>query len=313
MSKSSPLHSAGCALRADGSLKDAEEIEFFDDRSDEEPLLPTSDRVRPAGNLDSFIRSKAPPRSNPATVIAGSRRSNRAIRPSAKVRDSAPSSSTVPTKRSCGPINAKTPTAKQPRLHDEADDDDKIPDLVDVSDNEDGDDVEDENEEDEDNERIKLMGDNDRKARNTVRKDMRSADLRLVFTEVLGRLNRRTGVKENGILAQLMMHASSKGAFQLGELTLLVSNNAGGQQTLDSSLITKPPVFTKEGLTDYIIELIVSEDDAILLVDKQPFRDLMTYLKPNLKESDMPHRTKTHDEIMQRARLVADRVKEKLE
>lgn len=48
-------------------------------------------------------------------------------------------------------------------------------------------------------------------------------------------------------------------------------------------------------------------------MDKGPFRDLMKYLRPNLRESDIPHRTKTHAEIMERAQLVVDRVKEKLQ
>lgn len=39
----------------------------------------------------------------------------------------------------------------------------------------------------------------------------------------------------------------------------------------------------------------------------------MKYLRPSLRESDMPHRTKTHGEIMDRAQRVVDRVKEKLE
>lgn len=48
-------------------------------------------------------------------------------------------------------------------------------------------------------------------------------------------------------------------------------------------------------------------------MDKAPFRDLMKYLRPSLRESDMPHRTKTHGEIMDRAQRVVDRIKEKLQ
>jgi hypothetical protein len=36
----------------------------------------------------------------------------------------------------------------------------------------------------------------------------------------------------------------------------------GAQQTLDGSLATKIPEFTKSGLMDYIVELIVSEDEV---------------------------------------------------
>lgn len=48
-------------------------------------------------------------------------------------------------------------------------------------------------------------------------------------------------------------------------------------------------------------------------MDKEPFRDLMKYLRPGLRESDMLHRTKTHTEIMERARLVVDRINDKLQ
>ena len=36
----------------------------------------------------------------------------------------------------------------------------------------------------------------------------------------------------------------------------------GAQHTLDGSLATKIPKFTKSGLMDYIVELIVSEDEV---------------------------------------------------
>jgi hypothetical protein len=36
----------------------------------------------------------------------------------------------------------------------------------------------------------------------------------------------------------------------------------GAQQTLDKSLAPKIPEFTKSGLMDYIVELIVSEDEV---------------------------------------------------
>jgi hypothetical protein len=36
----------------------------------------------------------------------------------------------------------------------------------------------------------------------------------------------------------------------------------GTQQTLDGSLAPKVPEFTKSGLMDYIVELIVSEDEV---------------------------------------------------
>lgn len=47
----------------------------------------------------------------------------------------------------------------------------------------------------------------------------------------------------------------------------LLKNNLYSQQTLDGSLVALPPKFTSAGLMDYIIELIVSEDDVRVYSD----------------------------------------------
>ncbi|KAG2080715.1 uncharacterized protein F5147DRAFT_522949, partial [Suillus discolor] len=70
-----------------------------------------------------------------------------------------------------------------------------------------------------------------------------------------------------------------------------VRNSSEHQKTLDESLAPKIPQFTKAGLMDYIVELIVSEDEAIQLVDKGPFRRLLQYLHPNLSDGAIPHHT----------------------
>lgn len=51
---------------------------------------------------------------------------------------------------------------------------------------------------------------------------------------------------------------------------------------------------------------------AFQVVEKPPFRRLLKYLRPTLSNSDIPHRTKTRDEIMTRAKIVMERVKDKL-
>ncbi|KAG2737535.1 hypothetical protein P692DRAFT_20823711 [Suillus brevipes Sb2] len=56
------------------------------------------------------------------------------------------------------------------------------------------------------------------------------------------------------------------------------------QSTLDSKLVCKPPAFTKEGLLEYIMELIMTEDEAIQLIDKPAFRHLLQYAHPTLTE-----------------------------
>ncbi|KIK36415.1 hypothetical protein CY34DRAFT_29742, partial [Suillus luteus UH-Slu-Lm8-n1] len=39
---------------------------------------------------------------------------------------------------------------------------------------------------------------------------------------------------------------------------------------------------------------------------------LLQYLRPSLSNQDIPHHTKTWDEILERAKLAVERVKEKL-
>lgn len=56
-----------------------------------------------------------------------------------------------------------------------------------------------------------------------------------------------------------------------------------------------------QGLLNYIIELIVSEDDAFQLIDKCSFRRLLMYLRPSLLDKDIPHRTKLTKEILEHA------------
>jgi hypothetical protein len=103
------------------------------------------------------------------------------------------------------------------------------------------------------------------------------------------------------------------------------------QQVLDGVFTVAPkiPQYTKAGLLEYIVELIVCEDEvstklfvnklfhyqrfqAFQLVDKEPFRRLLKYLRPNLPDRDIPHRTKLKDSIMQRASLAMDTIKERL-
>ncbi|KAG1818653.1 uncharacterized protein BJ212DRAFT_1497582 [Suillus subaureus] len=69
------------------------------------------------------------------------------------------------------------------------------------------------------------------------------------------------------------------------------------QMTLDASLVLRPPAFTKDGLLEYIMELIVTEDEAIQLIDKPAFRCLLQYACPSLTNKDIPHRTKLTDTI----------------
>lgn len=111
-------------------------------------------------------------------------------------------------------------------------------------------------------------------------------------------------------------------------LTMFCSERQG---TLDNVVTTQPrtPPFTSAGLLNYIVELVVNEDDvciylslrnrgliflkAFQLVDKGTFRRLLTYLRPSLMDKDIPHRTKIRTEIIECAKAVEERVKAKLQ
>ena len=109
------------------------------------------------------------------------------------------------------------------------------------------------------------------------------------------------------------------------------------QSTLDGSITRQPraPPFTSLGMLDYLVELVVSEDDvcifhdngclkrtltiahrtlqAFQLVDKESFHRLLIYLRPSLADKDIPHRTKLRKEISDRAEAVEKRIRDKLQ
>ncbi|KAG2107425.1 uncharacterized protein F5147DRAFT_774255 [Suillus discolor] len=79
-----------CALNADGTLKDASEITFFNDPDDKVPLPQVASSAQPSSSTtsakDAFsVLLKAG--CTPATVAAGSRRSGRPSKPSARICD----------------------------------------------------------------------------------------------------------------------------------------------------------------------------------------------------------------------------------
>jgi len=89
-------------------------------------------------------------------------------------------------------------------------------------------------------------------------------------------------------------------------------------------------VFTNAGLKDYIIELVIREDEvsnisnvvryislilspqAFCLVDRGSFRRLLKFCRPSLSERDIPHRQTLRAEILRRARIVEGTVRENL-
>lgn len=73
-----------CALNSDGSLKDASDIVFFNDPDDHAPLPQVPPKnVPPKNAFTALLQSGR----TPALTTAGSRRSTRTSKPSARVRD----------------------------------------------------------------------------------------------------------------------------------------------------------------------------------------------------------------------------------
>jgi hypothetical protein len=147
------MSDSACALRPDGTLKDVSEIEFFNDVDDDVPMLASSVTSVPApqplassfsqGKLDSFV-SRIPP----AAIVAGSRRSGRAPKPTEKAREAAtrsvPAKRTAPSGTSSVPVRRRVSVVNDTDTEDifktedgENSEDHDLPDLQEESDDED--------------------------------------------------------------------------------------------------------------------------------------------------------------------------------
>lgn len=78
----------GCAVRPDGSLKDASEIDWHFDKDDDTPSSP-AEKLCGSGPPDSsqILHPFFSGHASPAVLVAGSRRSSRTSRPSNRVVD----------------------------------------------------------------------------------------------------------------------------------------------------------------------------------------------------------------------------------
>ncbi|KAJ7824422.1 hypothetical protein B0H13DRAFT_1919143 [Mycena leptocephala] len=108
----------GCAQNPDGSLRDASEIQFYNDVDDEHPIS--------AAGTSSSTRPLAPifARGTPVGKVAGSRRpsprhSSRTSRPSARAIDLSNAEASIgSSKRKAAPENPPTGARKAPRISD---------------------------------------------------------------------------------------------------------------------------------------------------------------------------------------------------
>jgi hypothetical protein len=274
------FESSAPARRPDGSLKSAEEMEWIHDPDDDTTILPPPPPSK--GTLNSFIR-----------------RSGRAVKPTEKIRETA---SSIPAKRSAvGPPAPAPKKALMRTRNEERDDNDsdeynaeeEAPPLEDFTDDEE----DDENENEEAYQKTKKLGDQDREDRKSLKKVERSADLTTIFTFEKDRVNPHTQECENGWWCEVckannvpLHQCFFKGGISTRRthiarnpkchypiykdrceqrgLTMhdrAIPRNCKAdvpQATLDTSLTPKIPAFTKAGLMDYIVELIVAEDEV---------------------------------------------------
>jgi hypothetical protein len=220
---------SSCALGKDGQLLDASEIVFYHDADDDVPIS------GPSTSKGSMTARLGPP----AQIIAGSRRPQRTLRPSTKVRDP----NNVESARSAGKrkaadkptvrrVTRKIALSDSDKENDNLDvGDDDYPPLVEVDDSDDeceqphddhvgGDtDIDTGDDADEAYLRTKSMGDTDRnvsascvpsylRTHSIIQASFRTqsdrtADVRTIFERIQDHVNADTGVTESGHLCRV--------------------------------------------------------------------------------------------------------------
>ncbi|KAH9168616.1 hypothetical protein EDB89DRAFT_1909195 [Lactarius sanguifluus] len=58
------------------------------------------------------------------------------------------------------------------------------------------------------------------------------------------------------------------------------------------------PTWSKQGLMEHVIQFVVEDNQLFLVVEKLSFCNMLRYLHPNMKDLDIPHRTKLQDEVL---------------
>ncbi|KAG1747755.1 uncharacterized protein EDB91DRAFT_1079482 [Suillus paluster] len=205
----SPTIMSGCAVAADGHLKDASEIEFFHDVDDNVPIpssAPAPHASSSRNTLDTFVQLSCSGHA-PVSVIAGAHCSGHTSKPSEKVRESIP---IVPAKHSGSTIAGHA--QKHVECVDTAlaveDINEELTESHDPDDNNDGDGDSDYNgddhngKDDEDNnkafKKTKTFGDADCAICAAIKKVDRTSDIRTVFTQEKGHINPHTKAAEDG-------------------------------------------------------------------------------------------------------------------
>ncbi|KAK6969568.1 hypothetical protein R3P38DRAFT_2814139 [Favolaschia claudopus] len=74
-------------------------------------------------------------------------------------------------------------------------------------------------------------------------------------------------------------------------------NGSNSGSTADSA--KKQPPFSNEAFVDAIVEWIVSDDQSINVIENEKLRNIFLMLRSELKDSDIPHRTKIRKRVME--------------
>ncbi|KAF9010554.1 hypothetical protein BDQ17DRAFT_1420914 [Cyathus striatus] len=273
---SSNISDVGCAVRADGSLKDASEIQFFHDKDNDLPMAIGS----PSASEDSATEASNAKEKAPTKV----RTSTRKTKPSQRVREAAESE---PPKKS-------TLVASSEEVPEDTEDTEK--ELSDDTEKE----LSGPNNSDLTYEKLKQMGDNDNSASLPHNKEELTADIHLIFRHDKTYRNPNTNkVLDSHWLKNLLVtqsaslleapalyvhilqeeyieHCKTVGiepnACALSKLSSAASEGMM-QTTLDTTIkqVPKPPAYSRSGLFDHIIEMIICEDEAFQLIKRGSF------------------------------------------
>ncbi|KAF7333887.1 hypothetical protein MSAN_02401300 [Mycena sanguinolenta] len=344
----------GCAQNADGSLRNASELPWFNDADDERPISGPSSSGASTATIPVYplFTKNVRPLDKVAGVRRSSptRRSSRHSKPSARASDpnNAEATSSI-SKRKASPAArqpAKKAQVKRVESSDGESDMESLGGSGDSSADEDGDaesptamDV------DEEYQKFKAMGDADHAHATTKSARIDStADVRTIFKRVDCEKNPDTGaiVRKAGAICLVCTKKGLKAdvCFLTGSVSTLrshiarhddhfqtyrarcekldipmhpraipESDSSGSKEvqgTLDGIVATKPrpPVFTSEGLRDFLIEMIVTQDEALSIVERPSFRRLLQYCRPSITETDIPTRRTIRKYVLQLAKDV---------
>jgi hypothetical protein len=82
------------------------------------------------------------------------------------------------------------------------------------------------------------------------------------------------------------------------------------QTTLDAALTERIPPFTREGLSEYLMETVVADHHALSLVDSEMFRRTLMYTRPTLKDGDILKYDELRQKIIEKSAEVINHLRD---